>query len=497
MNPLDLLAALKLEDDRRWGDAAEPWQWEMARTMLDPLAPPYRWESRPRSGSKTTDAGAVLLVMLLAQLPAGSRTYVFAVDKDQAKLTTDALGGLVRRTPELTAHIDLANYRVTVSSGSSLEVLPSDAGSSWGLKPSACVADEVCQWPSTTNAKQLWESVFSSMGKVPGAKLLAISNSGSPEHWTRKIYDAALLSPMWTVADVPGPLPWVSAEFLAEQRLHLNRWISAEGLLTTREDLAACARLPGPLLPQPGVSYRIGVDLGVKRDRSVASVCHGVRDGAGIRVVMDEQKVWTPRRLRPVDLTQVEEWLLDAAKRFNGARIIGDPWQFVAMAGRLRHGGCSVTEYPFTQTSISRLAQTLHVAIRDHRIDLPANDPELLDELASVQLRETSPNVLRLDHSASGHDDRAISLALAAHELIETGLGSQGWVEAWQAETAARDADPAAAVKREHPELAALPQLDSEFDMPVAGPKCRGGGSHRYQRAGDRWQCCNCAGWRE
>jgi hypothetical protein len=46
------------------------------------------------------------------------------------------------------------------------------------------------------------------------------------------------------------------------------------------------------------------------------------------------------------------------------------------------------------------------------------DDPELLDELANVRLRESSPGVLRMDHDAGRHDDRAIALALASHRLV-------------------------------------------------------------------------------
>ena len=47
------------------------------------------------------------------------------------------------------------------------------------------------------------------------------------------------------------------------------------------------------------------------------------------------------------------------------------------------------------------------------------DDPELLEELANVRLRETAPGVLRMDHDPHEHDDRAIAVALAAHRLLE------------------------------------------------------------------------------
>ena len=35
LDPLDLLAGLVLEDGRRWGDAAAPFQWEDAARCAD------------------------------------------------------------------------------------------------------------------------------------------------------------------------------------------------------------------------------------------------------------------------------------------------------------------------------------------------------------------------------------------------------------------------------------------------------------------------------
>jgi hypothetical protein len=36
-------------------------------------------------------------------------------------------------------------------------------------------------------------------------------------------------------------------------------------------------------------------------------------------------------------------------------------------------------------------------------------------------MRETSPNVYRIDHDPGRHDDRVIALALALHRLVERG----------------------------------------------------------------------------
>ncbi len=60
----------------------------------------------------------------------------------------------------------------------------------------------------------------------------------------------------------------------AYARLHLNVWTAAEDRLVSPEDLAPCVTLDGPQPPDPRHRYVIGLDLGLKNDRTVLAVCH-------------------------------------------------------------------------------------------------------------------------------------------------------------------------------------------------------------------------------
>jgi hypothetical protein len=137
----------------------------------------------------------------------------------------------------------------------------------------------------------------------------------------------------------------------------------------------------------------------------------------GERMVLDRIQTWTPRGGQHVQLADVEEFIAQAARSF-GAPVVVDPWQAVGMAQRLRERGLLVEEFAFTATSVGRLAMALHGLVREHALAIP-DDPELLDELANVRLRETSPGVYRMDHDPDKHDDSAIALALAAVWLLQ------------------------------------------------------------------------------
>jgi hypothetical protein len=425
---LDLLAALVGEDGRRWGDAAVPEQWEDARAVLDPSGQPYHFMTRARGFAKTSDLAGIGVAAMLAQLPAASRLYGLAADRDQGRLLVDSIAGYAARTPELGSALIVDAYKVTAANGSVLEVLPADAPGAYGLRPAFAIVDELSQWSSTAGPRRLWEAVSSAMAKVPGSRLVVLTSAGDPSHWSHKVLEHAYADELWRVHEIAGPPPWADLERLAEQRRRLpessyrrlfeNRWTAAEDRLTSLEDLRACVVLDGPLEPVFGGRYVIGVDLGLKHDRTVAAVCHAERDGTGVRVVLDRLQTWAGSRRRPVDLGVVEEWLAEVGRRYNRARLIVDPYQAMQMAQRLRHAGVTVEEYAFSAQSVGRLAIGLHTAIRDHRLALP-DDEELIDELANVRLRETSPGVLRMDHDPDRHDDRAIALALAVRHLAE------------------------------------------------------------------------------
>ena len=425
---LALLSSLVLEDGRRWGDAADPHQLADAVAVLDLDGPPYNYLTRARGYSKTADLAAVGVAVMLEQLPAGSRLYGIAADRDQGRLLVDSVSGYAQRTPGLSNAITVNAYNVTARNGSVLEILAADEAGSWGLRPSFAVVDELAQWATTRGPRKLWEAVTSALPKVPG-RLVVLTSAGDPAHWSHMVLEHAQRDPLWRVHEIPGPPPWADPERLAEQRRRLpvsvyarlfeNTWTASEDRLTSLDDLRACVTLDGPQSYVSGRRpYVVAADLGVKNDKTAVCVCHVDGPPESPTVVLDRMNVWSGSRKAPVQLDEVEGFIAQASEAYGGTGVVLDPWQAVGMAQRLRARGLGVVEFTFSGTSVGRLASTLHTTIRNRRLALP-DDPDLLDELANVRLRETSPGVLRMDHDPDKHDDRAIALALAVTHLLE------------------------------------------------------------------------------
>lgn len=423
----DLLAGLVLEDARHWGEAAEDFQRADADAILAPGEPRFHYLTRPRGASKTTDLGGVAIAVLLEQLNAGDRAYGLAADRDQGGLLIDAIAGFVGRTDGLAGALQVDNFKVTAThSGATLQILAADEASSWGLKPEFVIVDDFAYWYETQGPKRLWQSLFSSLIKRPTSRLVILTAPSDPAHFAYSVLERAKKRrKRWRVSETRGPVPWIAPDDLKEQqaelpaweydRLHLGKWRASEDRLTTLADLRQCVTLDGPREYDATRRYAIGLDVGLKHDRTVVAVA----STDGTRVALDRVAVWQGTRSSPVSLDEVEAWIVEACGRYGRPHVVADPYQAAQLIQRLQRRRVRATEYAFTQQSVSRLAMRLHNLIRDRALDLPA-DEALLDELAHVRLRETSPGVYRLDHDASRHDDRAIALSLAAEALSQS-----------------------------------------------------------------------------
>jgi hypothetical protein len=431
---LDLLASLPVESGR-WGDTAVDFQRRDAAAVLDPDGPPFTFIMRPRGGRKTTDGAGYVVALHLTVAPPGSRSYVVAADAAQAGLVIDSVRSFVHSEPALRKRLKIETRRVVfLSDGepvSSVEVLPADEASSWGLRPFLVICDELSVWPNTGNARGLWQAVVSATPKVSGSRLVVVTSAGAPDHWTYAVLEHAKTSSQWQTFETAGPLPWVSDEVLAEQRslltasmfarLHENRWVAGEDRLTSPEQVRDCIGHEGTIAPRRGVRYCHGLDVGLVSDRTVLTIAHRERrEGADI-VVVDHQEVWQGSKDHPVDLAEVEAYCYESTRKYPGTMIF-DPWQSVHLAQRLRSRRVRVEEFTFSSASVGRLALTMYRLLRDRLLDLP-DDDELVAELSSVVLRESQPGQYRIDTTGQGHDDRVISLALVAQNLASQSSG--------------------------------------------------------------------------
>jgi hypothetical protein len=419
----DWLGLLRLEDGRKWVEAAHGWQRDDALAVLEGDQP-YGFYTRARGGSKTTDLSAAMLSVLLASQDR-LRCFWLAADGRQGELAVDCISGFVSRTPGLEGRLEVQARKVLVrATGASLEIMPADASGAWGLTPHWLFVDELANWGDTAAARRLWEAASSAVAKRPDARMAVLTTASTPDHFSFKVLEHARTSPLWRVSEREGPAPWMSEDRLEEQRARLplvvyeqlfeNRWTSAAGSFLDPAVIAAAFALDGPALERGdnAAAYAAGLDLGTVNDRTAFALGH--RDGD--RMLLDRMETWRGSRKRPVDFAQVEEFVVMAHRRF-GFKLRLDPWQGLDMAQRLRARGVQVDEYTFSTSSKQRLAATLLSAINSGNL-LMYDAEGLRDELLALRLVQTTAGAWAFDHARGGHDDRAVALALVAVALL-------------------------------------------------------------------------------
>jgi hypothetical protein len=459
-DPKAFRAALMIDTDsgpRPLGECIDPWQ----RTDFEALDPGWQravvgssqearhqrgWLERARGHSKSADLGTMAAWALFASRRRLSGIAA-AGDQEQARLLRDAIGRLLYVNPWLASILEVQAYRVlNTRTESTLEIISSDAKTSYGLTPDFIISDEVTHWKS----RDLWDSLLSSAAKRSTCMFVVITNAGLQDDWQWQTREAIRTDPRWYFSRLDGPVAsWITPDRLEEQerllpgiafrRLWLNGWTTGGGDALTEEDIAAAfvSDLRPQTLAVPGFEYVGGMDLGVSRDASavcILGVHRGRYDHGRIRLAFT--RVWRPRKGSKVDLQGIEDTLIDLNQRFDLKALNFDPWEARHMAQRLSATGLGVaskqlgrhhmtsrvpmTEVTQTPANLQKIATVLIEAFNDHRVEL-YDDPDLRRDLTRLRIEErqygfrlTSPR----DEHGHGDLSTAFGLAmLAASEL--------------------------------------------------------------------------------
>jgi hypothetical protein len=358
-DPAAFRAVLLIDTDggpRRLGDCLDLWQrddfaaldpgWMRAVVGTEAEAQYQRgWLERPRGHAKTLDLGVMATWALFA-----SRRRLSGIgaagDQDQARLLRDAIGRLLYVNPWLSSILEVQAYRVVNGrTQSTLEIITSDAPTSYGLTPDFVIADEVVHW----RKRDLWDSLISSAAKRSTCLFVSITNAGLQDDWTWQAREAVRKDPGWYFRRLDGPCAsWITPDRLAEQerllpsiayrRLWLNEWSSGGGDALRPSDIeAAFSDVLGPMTgTEPSVRFCAGVDLGLTHDNAavvVLGVPVGTDRGRSIRLA--HHKLWRPTPGRKLDLMEVETYILALDKQFDLEEVAIDVWQAELLAQRL------------------------------------------------------------------------------------------------------------------------------------------------------------------
>lgn len=403
------------------------------------------WIERPRGHGKTSDMAAqIAWILLFAKRRVEG--LAAAADRDQATLIHNAVERLAKANPHLFKPLQFVKHEIrNRDTGSRLQVISSDVGSSWGALPHFVICDELCHWEKP----DLWHSLLSSAAKQANGVLAVLTNAGVGRGWQWDVREAARRNaesktPSWHFSTLAGTqAPWLSEEHLEEQRqllpapiyerLWQNIWQHSDGDFVTLAEAEACrdASLTKQTHGRPGQHYFAAVDYAEKRDFTAAVVLHRELSNDGqTHLVVDRMDVAVPSPRQPVELSWVEQWMEEVAAGFHSVTFILDEWQLLGVI-QSKQSVWDIRRFEFAGGKGNHaLAVTLQKLILHRRVhwypgcgqrtDIEFRD-DLETELASLLLRQTSRAMCRIDHHPDGklHDDRAFALGAACLIALE------------------------------------------------------------------------------
>ncbi len=384
---------------------------------------------RPRGHGKTTELAAMCAWALYA-VPHVVRGVGASGDKDQARLLRDGMQVLCSRNPWLNDAISIQNYRaVNRKTGSSLEILSSDAATSYGLTPDFIVCDELTHWKKP----DLWHSLISSAAKRNDCMVVVISNAGMGQgtSWQWDVREKCREDQDWYFSRLDGPkASWINEALLDEQRrmlpgkafnrLWMNLWSPETGDALNAADIEAAITLDGPTptIHDGWFPYVAGLDLGLKRDHAALVVL--AVDVQAARLKLMECRSWAPSGPRnEIQLAEVEAAVLDAHHRYQLSVCCYDPWQAARSAQWLSGQGVPMAEISATPQNLNRMATHLLQVFSHGQIDL-YREPALIRDLCRLTIVERTGGfkieAMRDEH---GHCDRATALVLAIPVAVQ------------------------------------------------------------------------------
>ncbi len=408
----------------------------------------------PKGNGKTTLFAALSLYHLLTT--ADAKCYIAAASRDQASLMYDHARGFVRRTPRLELLVDVkAGYREIRSRHDAgvVRVLAADANTADGVGPTLALVDELHR--HKTN--QLYAVFRDGLPKRDG-RIITISTAGdSLDTPLGQMREAAMKLPgqkrtgfhtraasedggwvlhEWAVPDgddtddiaivkKANPASFVTADQLRQRRespsMHerdwlryaCNRWVNFQDAWLPPGAWDAC-RADGARIPE-AVDVTLGVDIGLKQDRSAVVAVHAPEGGPAVV----EAHVFDPPPSGALDLSAVEQKIRDLAGRYHLTAVAYDRWAFERSAQSLQDEGLPMVEFPMTNLRTVPASNRLYEAVMAGKV-AHDGDPVLAAHVNAGVTRDTERGWRLAKGKATSPID-ALMAMLMAHDIATAG----------------------------------------------------------------------------
>lgn len=401
----------------------------------------------------------------LEEFPAGTEIYVCANDQEQGE---GRVGKAIKYHARKREGFYLTQWRIENQNGSFVQILAQHAASAAGNARTLVLWDELWGY-KLESAKRMW----SEMTPIPTEPLSmqVVATYAGYEHESDLLWDQYLKGvgreehtqgkgthlnslgdlPCWengrrfTYWDHEPRLPWQDQTYYDEAREDLrpadflrfceNRWVTShEAFIDAAWWDEAAKYFPNGNAetwtehPYAGFPLYLGVDVGVKHDRtSAVAVAYDAKLG---KIALVGHKIWTPVEGELFDLEgTVEAWLRRVAKRFLVRQIGYDPNQFHRSMVTLVQAGLPMQEFTQSPSNMAAASTLLFDLLRGRKF-MGYPDDEARTHLRNAVAKDTGRGFRIVkdpaiaDNKAQRHTkpvDFAIALAMACYLAVESG----------------------------------------------------------------------------
>jgi hypothetical protein len=341
---------------------------------------------------------------------------IIAADRKQARVIMRYVNGLLKAVPMLAQLIEAKTREsLTLSNRIVVEVHTASFRSTRGYTVVAALLDELAYWEtdelSAEPDSEVLNAIRPSMATIPGAMLLCASSPHARKGALWQAYqrhfakDGDILVWQADTRSMNATVPQAfidqhvqedparaAAEYEAVFRTDLEAFVS-------REAVAACvATGTYERAPQPGISYVAFCD---PSGGSVDSFCCGIAHVDFTRDVTVIDALY--ERRPPLSPEVVVEEFSAALKRYNLITIVGDKYASVWPVEQFSKFGIVYEQSAAPKTD---LYTNMLPMLNSARVELLDN-PRLINQLVSLERRNTRGGRPTIDHPPGAHDDLA------------------------------------------------------------------------------------------
>lgn len=363
-----------------------------------------------RANGKSALAAALALYALFADDVDGPQVLIVASDLRQAGIIFNFARRMVELSPELSARAKIYQDRiVTPFNDGLLQILPADAASLQGWRPSLCIVDEL-----HVVSREIYEAMLLSAGKMPGSLLLSISTPSMDSDsvmWELLQYGREGTDPDFYLkeftSDPTHPLDCehcvksanpAYGKFLTKKSMTTTRRTSrpdayrvyrlAQWLDKTSDAWLGKSQLEPVLTDTPipgGASVVLTVDGSYVGDSTVL-----MATTIAERPRVELLKVWQPHLENAeyrVSVTEVEQAVRDACKKYKVKEAAWDRFRWERSMQILESEGLPIAEFPQTSQRMSPATIGAYEAVVEKAVEIVAH-PVLTEHLLNATVQE-------------------------------------------------------------------------------------------------------------